>query len=140
MNALPDESDGGSRRAPRDVLPCAAPAQGLRRLPSESSAIKKRARELGLDLCGITSADPARHAAFYQQWTAEGKAGGKGKKKEKKKDSGKDNEEDGKLAKEVDVREAGESLRVRALPLGRRIVPAIRADDHALCSRAVDLF
>ncbi len=38
---------------------------------------------------------------------AEGKAGGKGKKKEKKKDSGKDSEEDGKLAKEVDVREAG---------------------------------
>src|SRR5260370_35901553 len=37
--------------------------------------IKKRAGELGLDVCGITSADPARHAAFYQQWTAEGKAG-----------------------------------------------------------------
>ena len=38
---------------------------------------------------------------------AEGKAGGKGKKKEKKKESGKDSDEDGKLAKEVDVREAG---------------------------------
>jgi len=38
---------------------------------------------------------------------AEGKAG-KGKKKEKKKESGKDSgDEDGKLAKEVDVREAG---------------------------------
>jgi epoxyqueuosine reductase len=41
----------------------------------DSTALKKRAGELGLDLCGITSADPARHAAFYQQWTAEGKAG-----------------------------------------------------------------
>jgi len=37
---------------------------------------------------------------------AEGKAG-KGKKEKKKKESGKDTEEDGKLAKEVDVREAG---------------------------------
>src|SRR5271163_1027460 len=41
----------------------------------DSAAIKKRAGELGLDSCGITSADPAQHAAFYQQWTAEGKAG-----------------------------------------------------------------
>jgi epoxyqueuosine reductase len=37
--------------------------------------IKVRAHELGLDACGITSAAPSRHAAFYQQWTAEGKAG-----------------------------------------------------------------
>jgi tetratricopeptide (TPR) repeat protein len=37
---------------------------------------------------------------------AEGKAG-KGKKEKKKKESGKDSDEDGKLAKEVDVREAG---------------------------------
>jgi len=37
---------------------------------------------------------------------AEGKAG-KGKKEKKKKESGKDAEDDGKLAKEVDVREAG---------------------------------
>ena len=41
----------------------------------DKSSIKGRARELGLDVCGITSADPAQHAAFYQQWTAEGKAG-----------------------------------------------------------------
>jgi epoxyqueuosine reductase len=41
----------------------------------DSAAIKARARELGLDACGVTSADPARHAAFYRQWTAEGKAG-----------------------------------------------------------------
>src|SRR5271168_2961767 len=41
----------------------------------DSVAIKKRAGELGLDVCGVTSADPARHAAFYRQWTAEGKAG-----------------------------------------------------------------
>lgn len=41
----------------------------------DSKTIKARARELGLDVCGITSADPARHAEFYQQWTADGKAG-----------------------------------------------------------------
>jgi len=41
----------------------------------DSVAIKIRAQELGLDVCGITSADPARHAAFYRQWTNEGKAG-----------------------------------------------------------------
>lgn len=46
----------------------------LRAIP-DSTAIKKRARELGLDVCGITSADPARHAAFYQQWIAKGNAG-----------------------------------------------------------------
>lgn len=40
-----------------------------------STAIKKRAAELGLDVCRITSADPARHAAFFQQWANEGKAG-----------------------------------------------------------------
>ena len=42
---------------------------------ADSTAIKTRARELGLDVCGITGADPSRHAAFYRQWTAEGKAG-----------------------------------------------------------------
>jgi len=42
---------------------------------TDSVAIKARARELGLDACGITSADPAQYAAFYHQWTAEGKAG-----------------------------------------------------------------
>jgi epoxyqueuosine reductase len=41
----------------------------------DSAAIKKRASELGLDVCGVTSADPARHADFYRQWTDEGKAG-----------------------------------------------------------------
>jgi len=41
----------------------------------DAALIKTRARELGLDVCGITSADPARHAAFFQQWSAEGKAG-----------------------------------------------------------------
>ena len=41
----------------------------------DSVRIKARARELGLDVCGITSADPARHAAFYKQWTDAGKAG-----------------------------------------------------------------
>jgi epoxyqueuosine reductase len=42
---------------------------------SDAAALKARARELGLDVCGVTSADPARHAAFYRQWTAEGQAG-----------------------------------------------------------------
>jgi epoxyqueuosine reductase len=41
----------------------------------DSAAIKKRAEELGLDVCGVTSADPVRHAAFYRQWTADGRAG-----------------------------------------------------------------
>jgi len=41
----------------------------------ESRAIKRRAAGLGLDLCGITGADPARHADFFRQWTAAGKAG-----------------------------------------------------------------
>ncbi|MCE0483031.1 MAG: tRNA epoxyqueuosine(34) reductase QueG [Methylacidiphilales bacterium] len=41
----------------------------------DSVAIKARARELGFDVCGITSADPARHADFFRQWSADGKAG-----------------------------------------------------------------
>src|SRR5277367_934441 len=41
----------------------------------DSAAIKARARELGLDVCGVTSADPARYAGFFREWTAEGKAG-----------------------------------------------------------------
>ncbi|HUB68223.1 MAG TPA: tRNA epoxyqueuosine(34) reductase QueG [Candidatus Methylacidiphilales bacterium] len=41
----------------------------------DAAAVKKRAAALGLDVCGITSADPSRHAGFYRQWVAEGKAG-----------------------------------------------------------------
>jgi len=41
----------------------------------DAAALKARATELGLDVCGITSADPARQAAFYRQWAAEGQAG-----------------------------------------------------------------
>jgi epoxyqueuosine reductase len=41
----------------------------------DAAAIKARATQLGLDLCGITTADPARHAAFYRQWTDAGQAG-----------------------------------------------------------------
>ncbi|HEX4141479.1 MAG TPA: tRNA epoxyqueuosine(34) reductase QueG [Candidatus Methylacidiphilales bacterium] len=40
-----------------------------------SASIKQRARALGLDAIGITTADPARHADFYRQWTSDGKAG-----------------------------------------------------------------
>ena len=41
----------------------------------DSARIKSRALALGLDLCGITNADPARHAGFFRQWTAAGHAG-----------------------------------------------------------------
>ncbi len=41
----------------------------------DAVTIKARALALGLDACGITSADPARYAKFYRQWTGEGKAG-----------------------------------------------------------------
>ena len=41
----------------------------------DAATIKSRARALGLDAIGITTADPARHADFYRQWTAQGKAG-----------------------------------------------------------------
>jgi epoxyqueuosine reductase len=51
------------------------PAQGLSRLPYDAKTIKQRAHELGFDACGITSAEPAQHAAFYEQWAAAGKAG-----------------------------------------------------------------
>jgi epoxyqueuosine reductase len=40
-----------------------------------SELIKSRAAALGLDVCGITGADPSGHADFYRQWTADGKAG-----------------------------------------------------------------
>jgi epoxyqueuosine reductase len=41
----------------------------------DSAAIKSRAAALGLDVCGITGADPSGHADFYRQWTADGKGG-----------------------------------------------------------------
>jgi len=41
----------------------------------DAALIKSRAADLGIDVCGITTADPARHAAFYRQWTADGNAG-----------------------------------------------------------------
>ncbi len=41
----------------------------------DAARIKSCAAALGLDVCGVTSADPARHAAFYQRWTAGGNAG-----------------------------------------------------------------
>jgi epoxyqueuosine reductase len=41
----------------------------------DSNAIKSRARALGFDACGITGADPARHADYYHEWTAAGRAG-----------------------------------------------------------------
>jgi len=68
MNALPDPAVGSRR------TPCDGPEHGVRGLP-DSVAIKARAAALGLDVCGITSAAPARHAAFYRQWTADGNAG-----------------------------------------------------------------
>ncbi len=76
-SALPQE---GSRRTPCDgalgsTSSLMRPAHGVRGLPIDAAQIKSRARALGLDVCGITSADPVRHAAFYQQWTEEGRAG-----------------------------------------------------------------
>jgi N-acetylmuramic acid 6-phosphate etherase len=45
LEKLPDDLDSeGSRRAPRDLLPCAAPAQGLRRLPTDPARLAAFAR------------------------------------------------------------------------------------------------
>jgi epoxyqueuosine reductase len=41
----------------------------------DAAAIKRRAAELGFDACGITSAEPVRHAEFYRDWLARGAAG-----------------------------------------------------------------
>lgn len=41
----------------------------------DSTAIKARAAELGFDLCGIASAQPAGRAAFFRQWIDEGRQG-----------------------------------------------------------------
>jgi epoxyqueuosine reductase len=41
----------------------------------DSAVIKARAAALGLDVCGITTADPAQYAAFFRQWADEGRAG-----------------------------------------------------------------
>jgi epoxyqueuosine reductase len=40
-----------------------------------AAAIKARARALGFDACGITPADPAQYASYFQEWAAAGKAG-----------------------------------------------------------------
>src|SRR5437867_7832658 len=44
-------------------------------MPSKActaSEVKARARELGFDLVGITSAAPPTHAGEFQQWLADG--------------------------------------------------------------------
>ncbi len=41
----------------------------------EARAIKTRALELGIDVCGIAPADPARRAAYFRQWSEAGRAG-----------------------------------------------------------------
>ncbi len=43
--------------------------------PLQAEAIKSRARDLGFDACGITGADPSRHAAYFRDWSAAGRAG-----------------------------------------------------------------
>lgn len=40
-----------------------------------AAAIKQKAREVGFDLVGITDAGPSRHADFFRNWLAEGRAG-----------------------------------------------------------------
>jgi epoxyqueuosine reductase len=74
------DSAPGGRRTPCDGAVVAAvydrrPAHGVRGLPIDAALIKSRAHDLGLDVCGITGAEPARRADFYRQWTAAGKAG-----------------------------------------------------------------
>ena len=49
--------------------------RAVRPVTLDAAAIKRRAAELGLDACGITSAEPSRHAEFYRDWTAGGRAG-----------------------------------------------------------------
>ena len=44
-------------------------------VPLDSAAIKARATALGFDACGITAADPSRHADYFRAWSAAGKAG-----------------------------------------------------------------
>jgi len=41
----------------------------------DAAGIKQRAASLGLDACGITTADPSGNAAFYRDWAARGNAG-----------------------------------------------------------------
>lgn len=52
-----------------------APFEAVKPSGMDAARIKALARELGLDVCGITGAEPSRHAAFYREWTAAGKAG-----------------------------------------------------------------
>jgi epoxyqueuosine reductase len=44
-------------------------------LALDSASVKTRAQALGFDVCGITPADPARHAAYFKQWSDSGQAG-----------------------------------------------------------------
>lgn len=40
-----------------------------------AAEIKRKARELGFDLCGITDAGPSRHRGYFEAWLAAGHAG-----------------------------------------------------------------
>jgi epoxyqueuosine reductase len=50
-----------------------APAQADRH--QLAAAVKRRGRELGFDLVGITDAQPSRYRAYLRQWLDEGQAG-----------------------------------------------------------------
>lgn len=47
----------------------------MSKMSSPSTAIKQRARELGFDLVGITTADPPPHLPAFQDWLARGDHG-----------------------------------------------------------------
>jgi epoxyqueuosine reductase len=40
-----------------------------------AAEIKRKAREIGFDLCGITDAGPSRRRAYFEAWLAAGRAG-----------------------------------------------------------------
>lgn len=40
-----------------------------------AALVKQQARAIGFDLCGITAAEPSRHADYLLQWLADGHAG-----------------------------------------------------------------
>jgi epoxyqueuosine reductase len=64
-------------KAQPPVAPATSASSEARRcsVAPDAAAIKRQAQGLGLDACGVTSADPTEHAAFYRQWAEHGRAG-----------------------------------------------------------------
>ncbi|HSW28219.1 MAG TPA: tRNA epoxyqueuosine(34) reductase QueG [Longimicrobiales bacterium] len=61
---------GGAGASARMDAPTAGGASTL------SDAVRRRARELGFGLVGITTPDPSEHMDFYRRWLADGRHGG----------------------------------------------------------------